>query len=258
MRIRLVFLYLTICLPALSQVSIGNGTNISSNDGSSIKLNYGNSLGHLHLIQDSWMNFYTDRAKYYFDKEVVFNSGISTYNSNSLTLSFTPGNLTIVTDGWMNFYTDRSAFYFSKPIISNNGEFGSYNQSDLILKTNGTTRLTIDNSSGDVIINESLESKKVKVSAAPGSFPDYVFSKDYQLKSLPELEAFIKENGHLPNVPTAKEVETNGQDLGLIQQKLLEKIEELTLYAIAQRKENERLEKRMMELIKRIEKLENH
>ncbi|GHE75733.1 helicase associated domain-containing protein [Roseivirga thermotolerans] len=250
MRIRLVFIYLTICLPALSQVSIGNGTNISSNDGSSIKLNYGNSLGHLNLIQDSWMNFYTDRAKYYFDKEVVFNSGISTYNSNSLTLSFTPGNLTIVTDGWMNFYTDRSAFYFSKPIISNSGEFGSYNQSDLILKTNGTTRLTIDNSSGDVIINECLESKKVKVSAAPGSFPDYVFANEYQLKSLSELEAFIKENGHLPNVPTAKEVEANGQDLGLIQQKLLEKIEELTLYTIEQ-------QKLIKQLTERIEKLEN-
>ena len=113
----------------------------------------------------------------------------------------------------------------------------------LILLTGGVNSvpvqaLTLDEH-GNAILMSNFESKKVKVSAAPGSFPDYVFSKDYQLKSLPELEAFIKENGHLPNVPTAQEVETNGQDLGLIQQKLLEKIEELTLYVIELKKENQ-------------------
>ena len=92
-------------------------------------------------------------------------------------------------------------------------------------------------------INGNLESKNVKVTAAPGSFPDYVFAKEYQLKSLPELEAFIKEKGHLPNMPTAQEVESNGQDLGLIQQKLLEKIEELTLYVIQLEKELNALKK---------------
>jgi len=98
-------------------------------------------------------------------------------------------------------------------------------------------------------IDGNLETQKVKVTSSPGSFPDYVFSKDYQLKSLPELEAFIKQNGHLPNIPTALEVEANGQDLGLIQQKLLEKIEELTLYVIELSKNNE-------QLLKRIQKFE--
>ncbi|WP_288341794.1 hypothetical protein [uncultured Roseivirga sp.] len=91
---------------------------------------------------------------------------------------------------------------------------------------------------GDAIIKGNLESKKVKVTASPGSFPDYVFSENYELKTLAEVEAFINKNGHLPNMPTAKEVEVNGQDLGLIQQKLLEKIEELTLYIIELKNQN--------------------
>ena len=114
---------------------------------------------------------------------------------------------------------------------------------------NSSVFAKIDNN-GNGFFQGNIESKKVKVSAAPGSFPDYVFAKEYQLKSLPELEAFIRENGHLPNVPTAKEVEANGQDLGLIQQKLLEKIEELTLYTIEQ-------QKLIKQLTERIEKLEN-
>ncbi len=87
------------------------------------------------------------------------------------------------------------------------------------------------------IVDNDIESKKVKVSADPGTFPDYVFTNDYQLLTIDQLEEFIKTNGHLPNIPKAAEVEANGQDLGLIQQKLLEKIEELTLYTIEQSKE---------------------
>ena len=102
---------------------------------------------------------------------------------------------------------------------------------------------------GTLVVKENLESKKVKVSANPGTFPDYVFKPEYKLRSLNELESFIQTNGHLPNVPKAEVVEQNGQDLGLIQQKLLEKIEELTLYTIDQ-------QKTIDTLLQRIEKLE--
>ena len=89
---------------------------------------------------------------------------------------------------------------------------------------------------GNTIIQGILESKKVKVTATPGSVPDYVFSKNYTLNTLDEVERFINTNKHLPNIPSANEVEKNGQDLGKMQLKLLEKIEELTLYTIEQEK----------------------
>ncbi|OEK03665.1 hypothetical protein BFP97_20025 [Roseivirga sp. 4D4] len=101
---------------------------------------------------------------------------------------------------------------------------------------------------GDMVVTGEVETKKINVTATPGSFPDYVFKPDYKLRSLSELSAFIKENGHLPNIPKAAEVESNGQDLGLIQQKLLEKIEELTLYVIELKQENIKQQKEIDKL----------
>ena len=94
----------------------------------------------------------------------------------------------------------------------------------------------VEISNGDLIVLGNLESKKVKVTAAPGSVPDYVFDPTYKLQTLNELEKYIQANKHLPNLPNAKEIEINGQNLGEMQLKPLEKIEELTLYAIEQEK----------------------
>lgn len=65
-----------------------------------------------------------------------------------------------------------------------------------------------------------------------GAWPDYVFQPGYRLPPLSEVEAFIRKNSHLPGVPSAKEVETDGLDLGETQAALLKKIEELTLYVL--------------------------
>jgi hypothetical protein len=69
------------------------------------------------------------------------------------------------------------------------------------------------------------------------NFPDYVFKEDYKLLSLIDLENYIKQKGHLPNIPTAQEVENNGLDLAEIIRLQMEKIEELTLYLIELKKE---------------------
>lgn len=73
--------------------------------------------------------------------------------------------------------------------------------------------------------------------------PDYVFYKDYKLKTLEEVQQFINEFGHLPNIPSAKEMETDGVKLKEMNMKLLEKIEELTLYILEQEKRIKALEK---------------
>jgi hypothetical protein len=75
------------------------------------------------------------------------------------------------------------------------------------------------------------------------AWPDYVFDKDYKQLSLKELEQFVNEHKHLPNIPSAKEIEKDGQHLGEIQIKLLEKVEELTLYIIELKKEIEAIKK---------------
>lgn len=77
---------------------------------------------------------------------------------------------------------------------------------------------------------------------------DYVFADDYTLKPLAEVEAFIKENKHLPNVPSANTVETQGIELGDMSRIQQEKIEELTLYLIDQQKQIDEL-KSMIEAL---------
>ena len=73
------------------------------------------------------------------------------------------------------------------------------------------------------------------------NWPDYVFSKKYTLPGLNEVEDFIKKNNRLPGIPSAKQLETNGLNIGEMQKLQMEKIEELTLYIIELKKEIEKL-----------------
>ncbi len=91
--------------------------------------------------------------------------------------------------------------------------------------TPGTYKLAVEGKIG---------ARSVKVTTA--SWADYVFAPSYALMSLPETEAYIKENQHLPNIPSAAEVKENGFHLEEMDAKLLAKIEELTLHLIAQEK----------------------
>ena len=82
-------------------------------------------------------------------------------------------------------------------------------------------------------INGSLCVQEIRVHrAGTPCWPDYVFSKNYKLLPLVEVEQFIKENKHLPAVPSAAEVEANGVNLGEMNAILIQKVEELTLYIL--------------------------
>ncbi|SDF70939.1 hypothetical protein [Chitinophaga filiformis] len=83
-------------------------------------------------------------------------------------------------------------------------------------------------------VNGDIYAKKVRVT--PDDWPDFVFESAYELPSLQDLELFIAEHKHLPGIPSAKEVGEQGVDLGQNQAKLLQKIEEMTLYLIEQNK----------------------
>ncbi|WP_347220132.1 hypothetical protein [Chryseobacterium sp.] len=89
--------------------------------------------------------------------------------------------------------------------------------------------------SGNVAIYGKLEAKDVVITATPTA--DHVFAEDYSLREISELEQFISEKSHLPEIPSAKEMTENGVSVGDFQIKLLQKIEELTLYMISMKKE---------------------
>lgn len=80
------------------------------------------------------------------------------------------------------------------------------------------------------------------------NWADFVFADDYSLMPLQSLETFIREEKRLPGIPAESEIRANGIPVGEMQVKLLQKVEELTLYVLALQKSNEQLKERMNEL----------
>ncbi|WP_312768988.1 hypothetical protein [Epilithonimonas sp.] len=124
---------------------------------------------------------------------------------------------------------------------------------------------------GNIAASGRMEAKEVKVSQSPTA--DFVFEEDYNLPKLEDVEKHIKEKKHLPEIASAKEMERDGVNIGEFQIKLLQKIEELTLYSIEQHKrlncqseelknlrtENETLKQenqQVQSLLERVERLE--
>ena len=124
---------------------------------------------------------------------------------------------------------------------------------------------TTDTKGFELGVNGKIAANEVKV-ATYSNWPDFVFKNNHNIPTLTEVENHIKENGHLIDIPSAKEVEKNGFFLGEMDAKLLQKIEELTLYTIEQEKKIEKIQKenkslktmnlKLIELQKRLEKLE--
>jgi len=92
-------------------------------------------------------------------------------------------------------------------------------------------------------VKGKIHTQEVRVDMAGPLVPDYVFEEDYKLKSLQEIESYIKENKHLPEIPSAKEIEKNGLMLAEMNMALLKKMEEMTLHMIEMKKEIEQLKK---------------
>ena len=109
--------------------------------------------------------------------------------------------------------------------------------------SNGNLGIGTVNPSERLSVNGKIRAQEIKVETA--NWPDYVFARDYKLPSLEETEKHIQEKGYLPGIPSATAVKENGIDLGEMNAKLLEKIEELTLHLIEQNKRIEKLENQL-------------
>lgn len=142
---------------------------------------------------------------------------------------------------------------FSFQTHYNNGNAGLemmaiyYGESGKIVMapTGGLVGIGTSNPTEILSVNGKIRAHEIKIEIT--GWPDYVFSKKYQLIPLIELEQFIDRNHHLPEIPSAHEVEKDGLNLGEMNKKLLQKVEELTLYLIEQNKKVNTLE----EIIKR-------
>jgi hypothetical protein len=110
----------------------------------------------------------------------------------------------------------------------------------------GSTTTIPAGSTYKLAVSGGILTEKVRVATSGTAFwADYVFEPTFKLKTLKEVENFIKENKHLPDVPSTTDVTKNGIDLAETQALLLQKIEELTLYVIQQQKEIDKLKRRV-------------
>ncbi len=127
--------------------------------------------------------------------------------------------------------------------VGGNSAFRVLGNRDVIVNE----KLLINTLSGkagyEMSVNGEIVCEEVLVEASE-AWPDYVFQKDYPLQELKDLRSFLEKNHHLPNIPSAAEVEENGIKIGEMQKRLLEKIEEMTLYILQLESRIHTLEKR--------------
>nr|WP_299384844.1 fibronectin type III domain-containing protein [Allomuricauda sp.] len=103
-------------------------------------------------------------------------------------------------------------------------------------------------------VNGKVISEEIKVQLQ-SAWPDYVFDESYEAPTLEEIKTYIENHGHLPNIPSAKEVEANGLEVGEMNRLLLEKIEELTLYTLEQHQQIQQLNILVREQQQKLEQL---
>jgi hypothetical protein len=202
---------------ATGNVGIGN-TNPADklSVGGNISFNLGNSIG--FGISD----------KFTYDGKNVGNYALGWYNDSG-----NPGAPT----GYLSSYGGFKIFTQGLPkvVISEAGNVGIGTVSpDAKLAVKGT-----------------IHSQEVKVDLQGAVAPDYVFEKDYNLRPLSDVESYIRMNKHLPEIPSAKQMEEEGLHLKEMNLLLLKKVEELTLYVIQLKEEIEQQQKEIESLKKK-------
>lgn len=178
--------------------------------------------------------------------------------NGALQIRTTKGTTAIgaMSENFSTFKTDRPMFYFNHGLMLEDGKIGSYVGQCLRFSTNNTERMTIEYNGNVGIgttapkykldVNGTLRANEILVNIGNGA--DFVFGDDYQLRPLQEVSTFIQENGHLPEIQSAADMQENGVNMNQLQIQLLQKIEELTLYLIQQEQTIQHLQEQLNSL----------
>jgi hypothetical protein len=145
-------------------------------------------------------------------------------------------------NGKIAFNSGSNSYYTGITLDANNLVFNVGPNSPTMKITNAGVYIGCSLSSGLLNVNGKIQASEIEIKTTPCS--DFVFENDYKLKNINEVERFVTENKHLPDVPSAKEFSEKGSySLNQMDNLLLQKVEELTLYIIEQNKRIEVLEK---------------
>ena len=202
----------------------------------------------------------------YSSAQQEINSDLHVYGIVKMISSY--GYLTMgsIDANYVRLNTDKSAFYFNKPLVIQSSIKTTGRAFFFYTNTNTQCLTMLDNRVGIGTINPrysldvkgSIGAKTITVDSilraeeiiVETTGADFVFADDYRLRPLSEVEAFITENKHLPEIQSAQEMQEKGVSVSELQTQLLQKIEELTLYLIQQEQTIQELRKEV-ELLKK-------
>lgn len=205
---------------------------------SSRKLRVGND--NLSMGSNALFNLVTGNNNVAIGASALLNAANS---SGNVAIGFAAGQLE----------TGSNKLYIANSSTANPLIKGEFDNKNLKVNTGATVSSTVGflavgnfdaaytmpaSNSYRLIVQDGIITEKVKVALkSTADWADYVFEPSYKLMSLEKVEEFVKENKHLPNVPSAEDMSKNGLDVSQTSAKLMEKIEELTLYMIEMNKE---------------------
>lgn len=169
------------------------------------------------------------------DALTIRNDGNIVWGSGSMLRTEAGGSIELGSSGtpYIDFRNDPTTDYDARLILRGDDQLQLAGANFLVGKTSQT------NTSYKIDVEGKIRANEIVVNTDGA---DYVFDPDYKLRSLVELEKFIKENRHLPGIPNAKDMQRDGMAVAETTTKLLEKIEELTLYVIDLEKRNSELQ----------------
>ena len=202
------------------------------------------------------------------DDQMNLRAGRFTFNVGNVGIGISDAVFPLDVSGRMRLRTNganTAGIWFNKPDNTQGTFIGQYDATNFGIwgpGSSGSWKFLFDGSDGTMRIGTTLKAtgyllnvggkiiaEELRVSLQ-GSWPDYVFNDDYKRLTIPQLESYLRENKHLPNMPAAHDIETNGQSVGELQRKMVEKIEELNLYIIDLNKKMEGQAKEIAELKK--------
>jgi len=205
------------------------------------------SANHLHIISGGNVGIGTITPTH----KLTVNQGHLNFDHNYGIMLDNDANAVY---GFMPYQTGLKTFAGLGPNCVE--DFGMVIHSDRVIaftETDGNKMVGwMDLNSNKMVWDGTIQSKRVKVQT--NVWADYVFKKGYQLKSLTDVKQFITDNGHLPNIPSEKEMIENGIDISEMNVKMMEKIEELFLHTIALKEEVEALKEKNKQLEAAIQK----
>ncbi|MEO9512555.1 MAG: hypothetical protein ABJN84_11015 [Flavobacteriaceae bacterium] len=250
-----------IGLMAQSQESL----TLEKTDNSSASLNFKNPIGFWHISgprtyeNDNNFSVFWNNGDYkrYFtildNGNVGIGTSIPTYKLDIA------GTVKVGNGDWGAFIIDgkdkndwllnshNSGNVFGIRTQRDNGEADWSFQVMTFERSTGNVGIGTSNPDMKLTVKGNIHAEEVKIDLNVPA-PDYVFKEDYNLRSIEDVENFIKENNHLPEIPSAKEFEENGVMQAEMDMNLLKKIEELTLYTIQQEKKIKKLERENQKL----------